>query len=168
MYSLNKYRSKKITTALSVLVIAALLSFVTGCEESVEVEDYKVTFETDFAKKAPEEGEDGFEEDSERDTGEPVTESYTFTATEGDAVIRLFNGGIEDPDGIRISSATVTLNGDLVFGPSDFNQQVEELEADIALLEGDNTIEVTLRSKPGGVITIQILQAIEDAGGGGE
>lgn len=88
-----------------------------------------------------------------RGKGKPATEIFTFSALGGQATLKLTNR--------KVSSATVTLNGQVVFGPSDFGQNVDYLESEIPLLEGQNTIKILLKGKPGGEVTIQILQEVE-------
>jgi hypothetical protein len=86
--------------------------------------------------------------------GKPVSETFTFSALGGQAILKLTNK--------RVSSASVHLNGQAVFGSSDFNQNVNYLESDIALLEGQNTLEVLLKGKPGGEVTIHIIQEVQE------
>ena len=95
-----------------------------------------------------------------RGTGEPVTETFTFTAFGGPATVKLWNGGLEDSDAENVSSSTVAVNGEVIFGPSNFNQNVDFLEEETTLVEGQNTLEVLLKAKPGGQVTIQIIQNV--------
>jgi len=95
-----------------------------------------------------------------RGTGEPVTETFTFTAFGGPATVKLWNGSLEDSDAENVSSSTVTVNGEVIFGPSNFNQNVDFLEEETTLVEGQNTLEVLLKAKPGGQVTIQIIQNV--------
>ena len=103
-----------------------------------------------------------FEVTAERGTGEPVTVTYTFDTYVSAAEIEITNGGKYEPYGEYVSSATILLNGEEIFGPNDFNQNVDEIEADITLLDGENILEVTLRSSPGSMITIEIEQEIDE------
>ena len=63
----------------------------------------------------------------------------------------------------RISSAKIFINGNLIFGPSDFNQNVYELTAEVPLLE-ENTLSVEVRGKPGGTIRIGLIQEFDADG----
>ena len=101
-----------------------------------------------------------FEGTFERSAGKPTPASQSFPgAFSGPALVRLWNGS---DDAHRISSAEITINGVLVFGPSNFNQKVSYLEAIVTLNEGENnTCEVLLKSKPGGQITIEIVQEVD-------
>ena len=98
-----------------------------------------------------------------RGTGEPVTETFTFDAFGGPATVKLWNGSPEDSDAEKVSSSTVAVNGEVIFGPSDFNQNVDYLEEETTLVEGQNTLEVVLKGKPGGQVTIQIIQNVPPA-----
>ena len=95
-----------------------------------------------------------------RGTGEPVTETFIFDAFSGTATVKLTNGGLEAPIAEKVSSSTVAVNGEVIFGPSDFNQNVDYLEEETTLVEGQNTLEVVLKGKPGGQVTIQIVQNV--------
>jgi hypothetical protein len=91
-----------------------------------------------------------------RHKGKPVVAAVTFPGPIRAATVRLANN--------RVSSATVTLNGRPVFRPSDFNRNVEQLEARGILLEEQNELEVCLKGKPGGQITIQIAVSVDAEG----
>jgi PKD repeat protein len=95
-----------------------------------------------------------------RGTGGPVTETFTFMALGGPATLALTNGGLENPAAEKVSSSTVAVNGEVIFRPSDFNRNVDYLEKETTLVEGQNTLEVLLKSKPGGQVTIQIIQGV--------
>ncbi len=96
-----------------------------------------------------------------RGTGKPVVESLSFSGIFGQATIRLFNGGTQGSLGERVSSSTVRVNGTIVFGSSNFSQNVSYLEAPITLKQGNNALEVLLNGKPGGKIQIEIVQTTE-------
>lgn len=99
-----------------------------------------------------------------RGTGEPLTETFTFPGVSGQATVKLWNGSLEDDSIEKVSSSIVTVNGQVVFGPSEFNQNVGYLEKETTLVEGQNTLEVLLKGKPGGQITIEIVQEVEGEG----
>ena len=63
-----------------------------------------------------------------RGTGEPVTETLSFSALGGSAIIKLKNGNLEDTSAERVSSSLITVNGQVIFGPSNFNQQADCLD----------------------------------------
>jgi hypothetical protein len=88
--------------------------------------------------------------------GEPVTHELVFSGSGyADFVLKVKNG--EEDGSQRISSALVSLNGTKVLIPADFNQQVQTLERTISPQPGDNTLTVTVRSKPGGSLLVQVL-----------
>ncbi len=86
-------------------------------------------------------------------TGSPVKEEFSFYG-QGfeDFILKVQNG---DKSGTNpISSAVITLNGVKILGPSDFNQNVQFLERAISPNDLENTLSVSLRSNPGGFLTI--------------
>ncbi|RPI51314.1 MAG: hypothetical protein EHM49_07340, partial [Deltaproteobacteria bacterium] len=85
-----------------------------------------------------------FEVTCVRDTGKPVKETFAFTAFGGPATVKLWNGGLVDSDAEKVNSATVTVNGEVIFRPSNFARNVDFLEKETTLLEGQNTLEVLL------------------------
>lgn len=93
-----------------------------------------------------------------RGTGAPATESLNFSAVSGLATIKLANGDLEDSSVEMVSSSVVTISGQVAFDSSNFNQNVDYLEKEITLLDGQNTLEVVLKGKPGGQVIIQIIQ----------
>lgn len=67
--------------------------------------------------------------------------------------LHIVNGDANGNNRVSISSATVTLNGVQVVGPSDFNQNVATIDRSVTL-QSTNTLQVTLSSKPGSYLTI--------------
>ncbi len=59
----------------------------------------------------------------------------------------------------RISSATITLNGIQVVGPSDFSQQVAAFDRTVSL-QASNTLQIRLMSKPGSFLTLTLYGTI--------
>jgi TusA-related sulfurtransferase len=90
-----------------------------------------------------------------RDKGKPVLATTTFPSTNPGATftLNLYNGGLES--GEQVSSAIIRLNGEQVFGTSDFNQMVDFLSAEV-VLQAANVLEVELRGKPDSLATINI------------
>ena len=99
-----------------------------------------------------------------RGTGSPITETGTFTGIDGLVTIRVTNGSLEDADSEMVSSSEIILNGEVVIDESNFNQNVGIIEVETNLTGGTNTIEVTLKGKPGGALTIQVLVLPPDPG----
>ena len=90
-----------------------------------------------------------------RATGTPVTEvrQFSIAGFQGPYTLHLRNGNEDGTE--RVASAQVRLNGDLLFGPSDFGQQVWALDAVVELVE-PSTLEVRLAGAPGGKVQISI------------
>ncbi|MGE5804039.1 MAG: hypothetical protein ACM358_17470, partial [Gemmatimonadota bacterium] len=89
-----------------------------------------------------------------RTTGTPVTELRPFTISPTAAPpyrLCLKNG--EDNGANRVSSATVLVNDQEAFSPSNFNNQVASLMAQVTLQQA-NTLSVTLAGQPGGFVDI--------------
>lgn len=93
-------------------------------------------------------------EEFERGTGEPVTDTILFSApnANGEYTIFVQNG---EPESRRVSSASISFNGEEVMGPNDFNQQVSEITVPIGLLI-DNEMEITVAGIPGSGMTVSI------------
>jgi len=91
-----------------------------------------------------------------RKKGKPVEEKQVFESKRqflGPFTLNLING---DPDGShRGDSAIIKLNGELVFGPDRFNEQVQSLSQFVSV-QSTNTLSVELRGKPGDLLTIEI------------
>lgn len=89
-----------------------------------------------------------------RGTGKPTTESVGFAVpVSGEGNLKIVNG---QNGGIRISSASISLNGKEIVGPDKFNQNVSTIEFPIQLLNGDNALSVKLNGNPGGSISVQV------------
>lgn len=89
-----------------------------------------------------------------RGTGQPVTDTMYFSVPDStwQYTIVVQNGV---PSGIKVSSATITIDGIVIIGPNEFNQQVSEIRKPIHLRR-DNVITVRVAGKPGGAITVAI------------
>src|SRR5581483_195304 len=92
----------------------------------------------------------------DRTTGLPNQYSATFSLPVGAASpfqLLVQNG---DPSGgNRVSSGWITIDGTQVVGPSDFNQNVATIARSVSLTS-QNTLQVTLASKPGSYIILNI------------
>jgi len=91
-----------------------------------------------------------------RTTGAPNEYTTTFTAPTW--IVSPYNLHIVNGDASgknRVSSATIALNGVQIAGPSDFNQNVATIDRSVAL-QATNTLQVTLASKPGSYLTINV------------
>ncbi len=95
-----------------------------------------------------------------RTAGPPNTfvDSFALPAT----LIAPFRLHVQNgnPDGThRISSATITLNGVQVAGPSDFLQQIAGFDKTISL-QANNTLQVHLTSAPGSYLVITVFSTV--------
>jgi len=95
--------------------------------------------------------------------GEPNIFTNSFPGRVGQGRIIVTNGGVDGT--LTISSAIIKINGNQIFGTSDFNQNVQPMEKIINLQE-QNSISIELRSKPNSNIVVQITQEISAAAGG--
>jgi hypothetical protein len=93
-----------------------------------------------------------------RGTGKPVPNTTVFTSanTGSGFIMKIHNGDING--NYRVSSGTITLNGELVVTNDDFSQQVEWIEKEVSL-ESVNELSVTLTSLPGSFLTITIYES---------
>ncbi|MCX5915020.1 MAG: hypothetical protein NTV04_24200, partial [Deltaproteobacteria bacterium] len=98
-----------------------------------------------------------------RERAKPKTEQVSISISDptGPFLLRLTNGTAEGTR--RVSSAGIKLNGQEVFRPSEFNQQVEELRRQVILLSGENLLEVNLRSAPGSFVTLELFRLEKQA-----
>ncbi|MBW2078208.1 MAG: FG-GAP repeat protein [Deltaproteobacteria bacterium] len=96
-----------------------------------------------------------------RTTGAPNIYTDPFSAIPGQGNLIVKNGQIDGYNRVTyaIDSAKILLNGEQIFGPSDFNEHVYSLEAPITLA-GDNALRVELRSDPNSYLTIEVTQEV--------
>ncbi|MHC4268581.1 MAG: MopE-related protein [Planctomycetota bacterium] len=123
-------------------ILAVILLFTAVKIEAAEVTAFKQTYY--------------------RGTGTPVTEAGTFHKINGLAKIRVTNGGLEDADNEMVSSSEISLNGEFIISSSNFNQNVGVIQIEKNLSGGINTIEIILKGKPGGALTVQVLADASD------
>ncbi|MCF6156790.1 MAG: hypothetical protein E3K36_16475 [Candidatus Brocadia sp.] len=98
-----------------------------------------------------------FEHTYVRQTGSPRTQTDTFPGVKGLTTIRVTNGSLEGANNEKVSSADIVLNEETIIDSSNFNQNVEVVDVEKTLDGKINTIEVTVKGKPGGVLTVQVL-----------
>ena len=93
-----------------------------------------------------------------RENGVPQTDSIPFSISDvtGQFFLRITNGTADGTH--RVASAVIKLNGQEVLRPSELNQQVAEINRQINLKSGENTLDVRLRSIPGSHVTIEIYR----------
>lgn len=92
-----------------------------------------------------------------RSSGAPEVVNDTFTSPQDGLVclIKVYNGSMEDGAYELVSSTVIEHNGTEIFSPNEFNQQVNYIEKPITVSLA-NTLDVELRSKPGGALTIVV------------
>jgi hypothetical protein len=97
-------------------------------------------------------------QDYVRATGDPVTVTNSFTVSNPSTqyTLKVFNGGLHDSRTELVSSGFVILNGVQVIGPNNFNQNIVEVDVPVSL-QASNTIDVQVRGKPGGVLTVEMV-----------
>lgn len=90
----------------------------------------------------------------ERTIGKPNTYQDTFQACNTSATYKLI---VENGEGgkDRLSSASVSLNGQQVVKENEFNQRIDKIEKTVTL-QPENTIDIKLASGPGGFIKASI------------
>ena len=92
-----------------------------------------------------------------RSTGKPVKETLTFDLPSQFVEPFFLNVTSGNPDGSdRVDSATITLNGMLIFDPTDFNEQTGFLSRAVSLLP-TNTLNVQISGAPGDLLTVEII-----------
>jgi murein DD-endopeptidase MepM/ murein hydrolase activator NlpD len=124
-----------------VTLVVSLLYAVTGQAQALANGDLTVTL---------------FNAAVSRPTGKPQTLTQTFSlppSVHGPFKLFVVNGDANAQG--RVSSASITLNGVALLGPSDFNQKVSTLELDISL-STTNTVAVELRGEPGAYLKISV------------
>ena len=89
-----------------------------------------------------------------RAAGQPqtITETFQHCGT-GQCQIVIANGSGDRTK--RVSSASISLNGQQIVGPRDFNQQVPTVIKSVTLLD-QNQLSITLSSSPGSTLTVSV------------
>jgi len=89
-----------------------------------------------------------------REAGRPetFTETFQYSGTSPCQLV-VVNGNADGTQ--RISSASISLNGQKIVGPSDFNQQIGGIVKTVVLAD-QNQLSTTLRSKPGSFLTVSV------------
>jgi len=139
---------KKLSMILTVLIIFGTSAIGYTSDEYVVFEGIfergNLVFERAIASKKT----------GKKGNGTPVSQFGNFLGSSGEATLRVCNVAEAD----KISSATISINGNVVLGSSNFNQNVDCIKKTVNLMGGDNILEVQLKSKPGGKVSIEILQ----------
>ena len=99
-------------------------------------------------------GDSVFTSTFERDAGPPDESTETLRlATESRVCVSLDSGA---DGGDRVSAAWVYVDGDLLFGPDRFSQQVDHARENLVLPAGEHDIRVRLASKPGATLGVEV------------
>lgn len=98
-----------------------------------------------------------------RGTGSPqtVTDAFAVLNPAGSWLLRAINGDLEDASVEKVSSSTLLLNGIEVLKSNQFSQNVSLIEESVSL-QGTNTLATTLKGKPGGRLSVEILGQDEE------
>jgi len=98
-----------------------------------------------------------------RSSGEAPSTTIEWNSRGGPGTLAVYNGGLEDAEVDKVSSSKIYLNGDLIIGPHNFNQNVDTVKVPIVLVEGSNTMSVEVRGKPGGRIKLKLMPTSQNA-----
>jgi len=90
-----------------------------------------------------------------RRTETPVVSTRGFDVQDlgDDFVLTIINGMPDGKD--RVSSAVIRLNGVVIVGPNDLNQEVGQIVREVSVLQ-DNVVEVELHGEAGGQVMITV------------
>jgi hypothetical protein len=95
----------------------------------------------------------------ERSEGSPNVFDETFSTTEKDGFLVVFNG--DDEEDSRVTSGTITLNGNTVVDPSELNEDTDRIVKPVNL-QADNALQITLDGDPGGYIIVMVVDDKKD------
>lgn len=97
-----------------------------------------------------------FEKTFSREEGGPILIESEFTLLDPGAsyLLKISNDGLKDAPNEKVSASEILLNGVRVVG-SEFNQRTTSLKKPLKLNE-KNTLQVRLKGKPGGEMTLRI------------
>lgn len=98
-----------------------------------------------------------FEKTFTREEGAPILVETDFTMIDPQAsyFLKIFNNGLSDASQEKVRDSEILLNGIQVARPSDFNQKTVFFERPITV-KGKNSLQVRLKGKPGGEMTLRI------------
>lgn len=101
-----------------------------------------------------------------RGAGAPETVTNDFKIDNPNIIylLRIFNSGLVDYGNELVSASEILINGHSVVDNRNLNQNVINFESvlDALLTYGTNEINVEVRGKPGGVLTVQIIGVCTD------
>lgn len=102
-------------------------------------------------------------QDYTRGQGAPVMVPANFKVLNPNTsyTLQVINGGRNDTVLDPVSSSIFILNGTEIIGPQEFNQNISLIEKPISVLQ-QNSLNVELRGRPGGTVTVQVLGEDDD------
>jgi hypothetical protein len=95
----------------------------------------------------------------ERSEGSPNVYDESFSTTEKDGFLVVFNG--DDDEDSRVTSGTITLNGGTIVDPSELNVDADKIVKPVKL-QADNAMQITLDGDPGGYIIVMVVDDKKD------
>lgn len=96
-------------------------------------------------------------EEFHRGRGKPVTETRIFQVpADGELCVVVVNGLHEPPQGHRVSSAWLSIDGTMVIGPGDFSQAAGRIQRPFPIASGQHELSIRLASKPGSFLSLEL------------
>lgn len=95
----------------------------------------------------------------ERSEGSPNVFDEAFSTTEKDGFLVVFNG--DDEEDSRVTSGTITINGNTIIDPSELNENADKIVRPVNL-QADNAMQITLDGDPGGYIIVMVVDDKKD------
>ena len=98
-----------------------------------------------------------------RGTGSPtsIVDNFNVPNPNTTWTLKAINGSLEDDTVEMVSSSTLLLNNEEILQSNQFNQNTNLITVPVTL-NSTNTISTTLKGKPGGQLTIEIVGIIDD------
>lgn len=98
-----------------------------------------------------------FEKTFSREAGEPILVESEFTVIDPEAsyLLKISSNGLKDAPNEKVGASEILLNGVPILGASRFRQKETSFKKPVTLKE-KNTLQVKLKGKPGGEITLRI------------
>lgn len=111
-------------------------------------------------RPAPSEGAGtftAFEKTFSREEGEPILVESEFTVIDPEAsyLLKISSNGLKDAPNEKVGASEILLNGVQIVGASQFSQRETSFKKPVTLKE-KNTLQVKLKGKPGGEMTLRI------------
>ena len=91
----------------------------------------------------------------------PIVDNFNVPNPNTTWTLKAINGSLEDDTVEMVSSSTLLLNNEEILQSNQFNQNTNLITVPVTL-NSTNTISTTLKGKPGGQLTIEIVGIIDD------